>query len=129
MKIKILDLLLDARHDVVMNAFEKFTFTLFLLLCGLLPSPVHAQESGFNSELFKNKIRNTFLFRPHGQVRAEAQKKLVLDLAHRQRLFLDLDFLKAVDLEQLKEIEAKTREMVGQAKDLGRQSRVDGGSA
>ncbi len=121
MKIKILDLLLDARHDVVMNAFEKFTFTLFLLLCGLLPSPVHAQESGFNSELFKNEIRNTFLFRPHGQVRAEAQKKLVLDLTYRQRLFLDLDFLKAVDLEQLKEIEAKTREMVGRAKDLGRE--------
>ena len=45
MKIKILDLLLDARHDVVMNAFEKFTFTLFLLLCGLLPSPFHAEAS------------------------------------------------------------------------------------
>ena len=104
-----------------MNAFEKINFTFLLLLCGFFPTPLYSQEPDFNSDLYKNEIRNTFTFRINGQVSVQAQKDLVLDLSSKQQLFLDFEFLKAVGLENLKEVEEKTREMVGRARKLGRE--------
>ena len=106
-----------------MNTFKRISFILLNLLCGLFPLLVYSQEPDFNSDLYKNEIRNTFAFRISGQIEVQTQKDLVLDLSLRQQLFLDFEFLKAVDLEQLKEVKEKTKEMVAQAKKL-RQERA-----